>query len=90
MNLRATALGFLGAALVCGSVYAADGAQKPDVPPDKAMRLSQIVANVEGRDGFRYIDEIEWDEDGYYDVVYFTTDKAKVEMKFNPVTGQPE
>ena len=90
MTLRAIVLGLFGAALVCGSAYAVEGARQPNVPPDNAMKLSEIISQVEGRDGFRYIDEIEWDRDGYYDVVYYTTDKAKVEMKFNPVTGQPE
>ena len=59
------------------------------VPPPDGKLLSEIVAKVEKRDGFRYVDEIRWNSDGFYEVVYFTTDKAKVEMNFNPVTGEP-
>jgi hypothetical protein len=59
------------------------------VPPPDAKLLSEIVAKVEKRDGFRYIDEVRWNSDGFYEVVYFTTDKAKVEMNFNPVTAEP-
>lgn len=90
MSFRAAVLGLFGAAMVCGAAYAADDAQRANIPPENAKKLSEIVSTVEGRAGFRYIGEIEWDEDGYYDVVYYTTDKAKVEMKLNPVTGQPQ
>lgn len=64
--------------------------EQPRIPPDNAMKLSQIVANVEKRQDFRYVDEIEWNEGGYYDVTYFTTDKAKVEIKYNAVSGEPQ
>lgn len=59
----------------------------PRVPPQNAMKLSEIVAKVEQRSGFRYISEIEW-EDGGYSVTYFTGDNAKVEIDFDPVTGE--
>ena len=60
----------------------------PPVPPDNALKLSAIVATVEQRDAFHYVSDVEWNDDGYYDVVYFTTDKAKVEMKIDAVTGK--
>jgi hypothetical protein len=61
----------------------------PPVPPDNALKLSAIIATVEQRDAFHYVSDVEWNEDGYYDVIYFTTDKAKVEMKIDAVTGKP-
>lgn len=64
-------------------------AQPPPIPPEKSLKLSEIITKIEQRDQFRYIDEIDWDEDGYYDVVYYTSDKAKVEIKIDPVTGEP-
>ena len=60
------------------------------VPPQNAMKLSQIVAQVEQRDHFNYIGEIDWSREGYYEITYYTTDKAKVELKVNPVSGKPE
>jgi hypothetical protein len=60
------------------------------VPPENALKLSDIVAKIEQRDQFRYVSEIEWDEEGFYDITYFTSDKAKVEIKIDPVTGQPK
>jgi hypothetical protein len=60
------------------------------VPPTGARPLSEILAKVEKRDQFSYIDEIRWNDDGYYEVTYFTSDKAKVEINYNPVTGEPQ
>lgn len=56
-------------------------------PPQNAKKLSQIIAKVEQRPDFRYIDEVDWD-DGGYEVTYYTTDNAKVEIKFDPVSGE--
>ena len=77
----------LVALLSTGSIVFAQN-DKPPVPPENALKLSAIVATVEQRDAFHYVSDVEWNEDGYYDVVYFTTDKAKVEMKIDAVTGK--
>lgn len=74
----------LATALTAGAA-AAQGT--PNVPPQNAMKLSAILAKVEGRPDFRYIEEVEWDDGGYV-VTYYTTDGAKVEIKFDPVSGQ--
>jgi uncharacterized membrane protein YkoI len=59
------------------------------LPPSGSQPLSAIVAKVEQRDGFRFIDEIEWEEDtGTYEVVYYTTDRAKVEIHYDAATGE--
>ena len=73
---------------VAGIAFAQD--RPPPIPPQNAMKLSAIIATVEGRAGFLYVYSVEWNEDGYFDVIYFTDDKAKVEMKFDPVTGKPK
>jgi len=62
---------------------------KPNGPPQNARKLSEIIAKVEQRPDFRYISEVDWDHDGY-DVTYYTSDDAKVEMKFDPVSGEPK
>jgi hypothetical protein len=81
-----------GAALLAASLVSASLAlaqdKPPPVPPDNALKLSAIIATVEQRDAFHYVYDIEWNDDGYYDVIYFTTDKAKVEMKVDAVTGK--
>lgn len=75
-------------ALLAPASFAFAQESGPPVPPDNALKLSAIIATVEQRDGFHYVSDVEWDDDGYYDVVYFTTDKAKVEMKIDAVTGK--
>ena len=79
-SIMATAILLTGAAVA---------QQDEKLPPENAIKLSEIVAKVEQREGFRYVDEIQWDQTGYT-VIYYTTDKAKVEIVFDPVTGQPK
>lgn len=56
-------------------------------PPAQALPLSQIVAGLEARYDIHFIDEIEWDDDGYWEVEFFTRDGAKVEIRIDPLTG---
>ncbi len=72
--------------LAGGAAFAAD--DKPLPPPD-AKKLSEIIAKVEQRDGFRYVKEVDWDS-GAYTVTYYTADKAKVEITYDPVTAEPK
>lgn len=63
--------------------------KEPPIPTEKSLKLSEIIAKIEQRSQFRYVSEVDWSTDGYYDVVYYTTDKAKVEIKIDAVTGEP-
>ncbi|WP_214471133.1 PepSY domain-containing protein [Mesorhizobium sp. dw_380] len=72
--------------LAAGSALAAD--DKP-LPPPNAKKLSDIIAKVEQRDGFQYVKEVDWD-DGAYIVTYYTADKAKVQITYDPVTAEPK
>lgn len=58
-------------------------------PPADAKKLSEIIANLETETGaaLAYIDEVDWDDDGYYEVEYRTTDGKKVKVKLDPVSG---
>jgi hypothetical protein len=69
-----------------GPALAADGSP---LPPQNARKLSEIIGKVEQRDDFRYVDQVDWDS-GAYTVTYYTTDKAKVEITYDPVTGEPK
>lgn len=77
---------FTAAALILGLAPALAIAAPP---PADGLKLSQIAAQVEGRVGtaLSYIDELEWDDDGYWEVKYITTDGKKVEEKLDPRTG---
>ena len=87
MRIKPVAV-LLVALLAPASFVIAQEGKPPPVPPDNALKLSAIIATVEQRDAFHYVSDVEWNDDGYYDVVYFTTDKAKVEMKIDAVTGK--
>lgn len=84
---RASLAGLAAVVLLSSTPALAD--DDSPVPPDNARTLSDIVATIEKRDHFKYIKDIEWEDGGYYDVTYYTTDKAKVEIKINAVSGQP-
>jgi len=64
-------------------------AKSSTLPPANSMKLSDLLAKVEKRDKFQYVSEVEWSQNGYYDVTYFTSDKAKVELNVDPVSGNP-
>jgi hypothetical protein len=72
--------------LAGGPAFAADDKA---LPPQNAKKLSEIVAKVEHRTDFRYVKEVDWDSDGYT-ITYYTTDKAKVQITYDPVTGEPK
>lgn len=76
-----------GSLLIATGSIAAD--TKPPIPPDNAMKLSNLIATIEKRNDFRYVSEVIWNDDGYYEVTYYTADKAKVEMNLDAVTGKP-
>jgi hypothetical protein len=76
-------------ALAIASIFAGGAmAQTPPQPPAKGIKLSEIISKIEGRDKFQYVYTVEWSTSGYYIVTYFTSDKAKVEIKLDPVTGE--
>lgn len=62
-----------------------------DRPPADAMPLSQILSTLEQDVGadLAFIDEVDWDDDGYYEVEYYTADGREVKVRLDPVSGQP-
>ncbi|MFB2531853.1 PepSY domain-containing protein [Paracoccus sp. p4-l81] len=60
------------------------------VPPADALALSKVIATLESSVGadLAYVDQIDWDDDGYWEVEYKTRAGAKVEVKIDPLTGQ--
>jgi hypothetical protein len=84
---RKTILGSVCALLMlCGAAQAQTN--PPSVPPEKAMKLSAIIAKIEQRESFHYVSDIEWDREGSYNITYYTSDNAKVELKIDVATGQ--
>ena len=48
-------------------------------PPDNAIPLSEIVIALENSGEVAYFDEIEWDDEGYWEIEYFGSDGSRVE-----------
>ena len=44
---------------------------------------------IEERDDVHYFDEVEWDDDGYWEVEYYRRDGSEVEVEIDPVSGEP-
>jgi len=87
--MRTLALASL-ALLILASPAALGQTAPAKIPPPQAMKLSELIVQVEKRDKFQHVDEIQWSDQGYYDVTYFTSDKAKVEIKLDPTSGEPK
>lgn len=58
-------------------------------PPANARPASEVLRMVEQRPDFGHLEELDWDDSGYWKVEYRTRDGAKVELRIDPVTGQP-
>lgn len=60
-------------------------------PPAGAMKLSAVLAGLETSvgDSLAYVDELDWDRDGYWEVEYYTTDNRKTKVRLDAMTGQP-
>lgn len=56
-------------------------------PPDGSKPLSDILAQVEQRPDFRYVDEAEF-EHGSYKVEYYTKDGVRHKIYIDPATGK--
>ncbi|MDR7124771.1 PepSY domain-containing protein [Pseudotabrizicola sp. 4114] len=58
-------------------------------PPADARPLSEVITTLEASGDVAWIDEIDWDDDGYWEIEYYRADGGKVQIKIDPVTGSP-
>ncbi|MDO5642284.1 MAG: PepSY domain-containing protein [Paracoccus sp. (in: a-proteobacteria)] len=58
-------------------------------PPADAKPLSAILAQLETSIGadLAYIDDVDWDDDGYYEVEYRLRDGSTVKTRLDPLSG---
>ncbi|MBC8717489.1 PepSY domain-containing protein [Ochrobactrum sp. Marseille-Q0166] len=54
----------------------------------EGAKLSDIIAKIEQTADLQYIDEVDWNDRGYYEIEYFLKNGAKVEIKIDPKTGE--
>ena len=58
-------------------------------PPSDAKPLSEIIKMLEDREDVAYFEEVEWDDDGHWDIEYVRSGGGEVEIEVDPVSGQP-
>lgn len=58
-------------------------------PPANARPASELVRMIEQRPDFGYLAELDWDDDGYWKVEYRTREGRKIELRIDPVSGEP-
>jgi uncharacterized membrane protein YkoI len=76
-------------AILLVALVAAGAPAAADAPPEDALPLSEILRMIEERDDVRYFKEVEWDDDGYWEVEFYRTDGSEVEVDIDPRTGEP-
>jgi len=57
-------------------------------PPPEGSKLSEIIAKIEQNADTAFVDEVDWNDRGYYEIEYVTKAGAKVEAKVDPKTGE--
>lgn len=78
------------AAFVAGVVtfVLPSAAAAQSAPPPGALTASEILRAVEQRSDFLRLRELEWDEDGYWEVEFVTRDGSVRKMRIDPMNGQ--
>jgi hypothetical protein len=60
-------------------------------PPSDGKPLSEILQALEQTDDFSHVGEIEWDEEGYWEIEYYKTTgrlRNRVKVNVDPLTGE--
>jgi hypothetical protein len=79
------------ATLFCTTLLAAGPAlaERSERPPQGSIAASEVLRLVEQRPDFASIEEMEWDDDGYWEVEYRTRDDTRRKLRLNPRDGSP-
>lgn len=59
------------------------------LPPANGLPLSQIIAGVEQTQPVRVFTEVEWDDDGYWDIEFVNQSNRRASVRIDPVSGEP-
>lgn len=77
----------VSAALLIGALgFAAPAAADP--PPADARPLSEILRIMEERENVAWFEEIEWDDDGYWEIEFHRVGGESAEVRVDPRTGE--
>ncbi|HPG23685.1 MAG TPA: PepSY domain-containing protein [Amaricoccus sp.] len=73
--------------LALAAALAAAPAVAQRLPPADGMPLSKIIANVEANPEVRSIRDVEWEDDGYWEISYVTQNGRRGRARLDPMTG---
>ena len=74
---------------LAGLIAAPSALMAQQTPPAGSMPLSQVVAKLEtDLSDLGHISEISWEDDGYWEVEYQTTDNRELDIRVDPATGE--
>lgn len=59
------------------------------LPPANGLPLSQIITGVEQTQPVRVFTEVEWDDDGYWDIEFVNQSNRRASVRIDPVSGEP-
>ncbi len=79
----------LAAVATAAIVALAAPASAQRVPPAGALPLSQIIAGVEKTQPVSSFRDVEWDDDGYWDIEFVNTQNRAASIRIDPMTGEP-
>lgn len=77
---------FIPLALAVGAL--ASNALAQNLPPANALPLSQIISGVEKSQPVRVFTEVEWDDDGYWDIEFVNQSNRRSSVRIDPFTGE--
>jgi len=58
-------------------------------PPADALAASEVLRQVEQRPDFAALYEMEWDDDGYWEIEYWSRQGARRLIRLDPRSGAP-
>jgi hypothetical protein len=76
-------------AALAALILAAGPAAAQNLPPANGLSLSTIIANVEKTQPVRVFTEIDWDDDGYWDIEFVNTNNRRATVRIDPFSGEP-
>lgn len=61
-----------------------------NLPPANGLPLSEVIATVEKTQPVRVFTELEWDDDGYWDIEFInSTNNRRSSVRIDPFSGEP-
>ena len=65
----------------------AAGSALADGRPRDALPLLEVIRLVEAERDVAYVKEVEWEEDGYWEIAYVNSNGRAIEIEVDPRTG---